>query len=58
MSDKAKNVTMSFRTSTEVYEFLQKLHEKYDRSTSYVINDLIKYFLNNPPDSIPINKKK
>lgn len=58
MSKDIKSVPLNFRTTEEIKTFLEKLSKKYDRSMSYVINDLIKYFVDNPPNSIPVNKKK
>ena len=53
-----KERSITFRTSKDVGDFLEKLSNKYDRSVSYVINDLLVQYLNDPPDSIPIKKKK
>ena len=53
-----KSVSFNFRTTEEIKTFLDKLSKKYDRSVSYVINDLLQYFIENPPKSIPTDKKK
>ncbi len=53
-----KERSITFRTSKDVGDFLEKLSNKYDRSVSYVINDLLVQYLNDPPDLIPIKKKK
>ena len=53
-----KNVSFNFRTTEEIKDFLDKLSKKYDRSVSYIINDLLEYFIKNPPKSIPTDKKK
>jgi predicted transcriptional regulator len=53
-----KERSITFRTSREVGNFLDKLSNKYDRSLSYVINDLLVQYLKNPPDSMPFKKKK
>ena len=52
-----KSVSFNFRTSEEIKTFLDTLSKKYDRSVSYIINDLLEYFIKNPPKSIPIDKK-
>ena len=58
MKKVVKERSITFRTSKDVGDFLEKLSNKYDRSVSYVINDLLVQYLNDPPDSIPIKKKK
>ncbi len=55
MNDVKKEL-LNFRTTNEVKEFLEELAKKYDRSMSYIINDLLKYFIENPPKSIPTDK--
>lgn len=58
MSKDVKSVPLNFRATEEIKDFLEKLSKKYDRSVSYVINDLLEYFVKNPPKSIPTDKKK
>ena len=53
-----KPVSINFRTTEEIKSFLDKISKKYDRSMGYVINDLLQYFVENPPKSIPTDKKK
>lgn len=53
-----KSVSINFRTTEEIKSFLDKISKKYDRSMGYVINDLLQYFVENPPKSIPTDKKK
>ena len=57
MSKDIKSVPLNFRATEEIKTFLEKLSKKYDRSMSYVINDLLEYFEKNPPKSIPTKKK-
>ena len=58
MSKDIKSVPLNFRTTEEIKTFLDKLSKKYDRSVSYIINDLLEYFIKNPPKAIPTNKKQ
>lgn len=58
MSKDIKSVPLNFRTTEEIKKFLDKQSKKYDRSISYIINDLLEYFVKNPPKSIPVDKKK
>ena len=53
-----KSVPLNLRTTEEIKKFLDKQSKKYDRSVSYIINDLLEYFVKNPPKSIPTDKKK
>lgn len=53
-----KSVSFNFRTTKEIKKFLDKQSKKYDRSISYIVNDLLEYFVKNPPKSIPTDKKK
>lgn len=53
-----KPVSINFRTTEEIKSFLDKISKKYDRSMGYVINDLLGYFVDNPPKSVPFRKKK
>lgn len=53
-----KTETLNLRTSKKVKDFLDEQSKKYDRSISYIINDLLEYFIINPPESIPTSKKK
>lgn len=53
-----KSVSFNFRTTEEIKSFLDILSKKYDRSNGYIINDLLGYFVDNPPKSIPVRKKK
>ncbi|MFC1565602.1 Arc family DNA-binding protein [Candidatus Neomarinimicrobiota bacterium] len=53
-----KSVSFNFRMTEEIKDFLDKLAKENDRSVSYIINDLLEYFIKNPPESIPIDKKK
>lgn len=57
MSKDIKSVPLNFRTSEEIKTFLDTLSKKYDRSVSYIINDLLQYFVENPPKSIPTDKR-
>ena len=57
MSKDIKSVPLNFRATEEIKDFLDKLSKKYDRSVSYIINDLLEYFVKNPPKSIPTDKK-
>ena len=56
--NKVKTELLNFRTTEEIKSFLDEIANKYDRSVSYIINDFIKYFMENPPKSIPTGKKK
>ena len=58
MSKDKKSIPLNFRTTEEIKAFLDIMSIGYDRSISYVINDLLKYFVENPPKSIPMPKKK
>ena len=58
MSKDIKSVPLNFRTTEEIKKFLDEQSMKYDRSISYIINDLLEYFIKNPPKSIPTDKKK
>ncbi len=57
MNDTKKD-SITFRTNKEIKSFLIRMSKKYDRSYSYIINDLLGYFVDNPPKSIPKRKKK
>ena len=49
-----KNKIFSFRTSEENLEYVEKVAKEDDRSVSWVIDKMIKYFKNNnsPKDTI------
>ena len=53
-----KTESITFRTTKEIKSFLERISKKHDRSYSYIINDLLGYFVDNPPKSIPFRKKK
>jgi predicted DNA-binding protein len=53
-----KQLIKSFRTTPELVLFLEKLKNDTGLSASYIINDMIRYFMSDPPDSFPIKKKK
>ena len=52
-----KSESLNLRTTKEVKDFLEKQSKTYDRSISYIVNDLIEYFIKNPPKSIPVDKE-
>lgn len=58
MNKMPKTEQVVFRTTKEVRDFIDHLCDKYDRSVGYVCNDLIGYFIDNPPKSLPVRKKK
>ena len=53
-----KTESITFRTTKEIKSFLERISKKNDRSYSYIINDLLGYFVDNPPKSVPFRKKK
>ncbi len=57
MNKTPKTEQVVFRTTKEVRDFIDHLCDKYDRSVGYVCNDLIGYFIDNPPKSLPVRKK-
>lgn len=56
--NEVKSVSFNFRMTEEIKTFLDKLAKENDRSVSYIINDLLEYFKDNPPKQLPIPKKK
>lgn len=53
-----KSESLNLRTTKQVKDFLEEQSKTYDRTISYIVNDLIEYFINNPPKSIPVDKDK
>jgi len=58
MKPDVKTEQIVFRTTKKIRDFLDKTANDNDRSVSYVLNDLLGYFADNPPDSIPVKKKQ
>lgn len=54
----SKSEFISFRTTEDVKKLLDKLSEEHDRPLSDVIHQLLKSFVENPPERLPIPKKK
>jgi predicted DNA-binding protein len=57
MGKAKKQIIKSFRMTPEVSKFLEKLKDDTGLSASYIINDMIRYFMSDPPKSFPIEKK-
>jgi len=53
-----KTEFISFRTTKEVKNMLEKLMVKHERPLSDVIHQLLKSFIKNPPKKLPINDKE
>lgn len=53
-----KSESLNLRTTKQVKDFLEEQSATYDRTISYIVNDLIEYFIKNPPKSIPVDKDK
>ena len=53
-----KSEFISFRTTDDVKDLLEKLSETHDRPLSDVIHQLLKSFINDAPQQLPILKKK
>lgn len=53
-----KSESLNLRTTKQVKDFLEEQSATYDRTISYIVNDFIKYFMINPPKSIPVDKDK
>lgn len=58
MKKELKTEHLNFRTTKEIKEFVNKVAAEHDRSVSYVITDLLGYFVDNPPKSLPCRRKK
>ena len=52
-----KSEFISFRTTEDVKNLLDKLSEEHDRPLSDIIHQLLKSFIDNPPKQLPIRKK-
>ena len=50
-----KTEFISFRTTEEIKTLLEELSEKHDRPLSDVIHQLLKSFIKNPPEKLPIH---
>jgi len=50
-----KTEFISFRTTEEIKTLLEELSEKHDRPLSDVIHQLLKSFINSPPEKLPIH---
>jgi len=53
-----KTEFISFRTTKDVKNMLEKLMVKHERPLSDVIHQLLKSFIKNPPKKLPINDKE
>ncbi len=53
-----KSESLNLRTTKQVKDFLEQQSAINDRTISYIVNDLIEYFIKNPPKSIPVDKDK
>jgi len=58
MQKEVKSESLNLRTTKQVKNFLEEQSSLYDRTISYIVNDLIEYFIKNPPKSIPVDKDK
>lgn len=47
----------AFRTTDSMRKFLDRMSEEHARPISDVINLLLEYFKDNPPNQLPIKKK-
>ena len=53
-----KTKYLNIRLEESVNDFIEDQAKKFDRPKSYIVTDFIKYFMENPPKSIPIDKEK
>ena len=48
---------LAFRTTESMRKFLDEISEEHARPISDVINLMLEYFKDNPPEQLPIKKK-
>ena len=53
-----KTKYLNIRIEKSVNDFLEQLAKDFDRPKSYIVTSFIKYFMKNPPKSIPVDKEK
>jgi len=58
MSKETKTERINFLATPTVKKFIDRLAKDFDRTNSYVIHELLQYFVDNPPKSLPVRKQK